>query len=155
GRSQEALAKGEMVNLDAERLAVLIEGIDLQKAELAKASGDIDTREREIAQKAAELEERQKSLDDRENSLKAEQDAALAKDRAAEQTARYLNNMPPDSAVRIIVEMDDQAIIDLFKKVEQMAQEQGGGSLVPVWLMNAQMPPARAAEISRKMAERP
>ncbi|MDR2490589.1 MAG: flagellar protein FlbB [Spirochaetaceae bacterium] len=148
-------ASGEFVNLDAERLAVLLEAIDLRHAELDKKESGLKLREAEIEQKAAEQEDRQKGLDDRENSLKAAQDAQDVKDRNIEQFAVYLTNMPPDNAVRIIVAMDDQEAIDMLKKVEEMAKAQGTGSLVPVWLMNAQMPPERAAELSRKMTERP
>ena len=150
-----APASGEFLNLDSERLAVLLEAVDLRHAELDKKEGDLKLLEAEIEQKAAEQEDRQKSLDDRENSLKASQDAQDVKDRNIEQFAIYLTNMPPDNAVRIIVAMDDQEVIDLLRKVEEMAKAQGTGSLVSVWLMNAQMPPERAAEISSKMAERP
>ena len=150
-----APASGEFLNLDSERLAVLLEAVDLRHAELDKKESSLKLLEAEIEQKAAEQEDRQKSLDDRENSLKASQDAQDVKDRNIEQFAIYLTNMPPDNAVRIIVAMDDQEVIDLLRKVEEMAKAQGTGSLVSVWLMNAQMPPERAAEISRKMAERP
>jgi flagellar protein FlbB len=155
GRSQPQVPAGEMLNINAERLAVLIEGIDLQRAELDKQKNDLDAKGGEIEQQAAELEERQRGLDDREKALKAEEDAAAVKDKNLRQQVAYYNNMPPNSAVPIIVAMDDQEIIDLFRKAEEVAAETGGTSLVAVWLMNQQFPPARAAELSRKMVERP
>jgi flagellar protein FlbB len=154
-RSQPPLTPGEMLNMDAERLAVLIEAHDLRSAELDKVENDLATRQGEIEQMAAELEQRQKGLDEREKSLKAEEDAAAIQDRNVTQTALWLNNMPPDAAVNIIVTMDDQDILDLFRKVEQLAAESGSASLVSVWLMNGNMPPARAGELQRKMKERP
>lgn len=153
-RTQKGAEKGVMINLDSERLAVLIEGLDLRNAELDKVESSLKTQKDEIAQMAAELEDRQKNLDDRENSLNAAKSAQEAKDESVEQFASYLTNMPPDAAVRIITAMDDQEIIDLFKKVEEIAAREGTASMVSVWLMNENMPPPRAAEISRKMSGR-
>jgi len=49
--------------------------------------------------------------------------------------------------------MDDQDIIDVFRKTDELAEAAGNASIVPFWL--SLMEPQRAAEISRKMLGRP
>jgi flagellar protein FlbB len=61
--------------------------------------------------------------------------------------------MNPAQAVGILTAMDDQDVIDIFRKTEEIAQAEGAASLVSVWL--SRLPPARAAELQRKMASRP
>jgi len=102
---------------------------------------------------AQELEERQKALDERENSLKAKATDAENKDRNIEENARILNGMPPERAVGIMSAMDDQDVIDVLRKTEELARAAGSTSLVPYWL--SLMDPKRAAELQRKMAGRP
>jgi flagellar protein FlbB len=102
---------------------------------------------------AEELADRQKSLEEQENSIKSLGQDAEVISRNVEQNARYLTNMPPLNAVGILAAMDDQLIIDVFRKTEEIAQQEGASSMVPVWLMN--MDPVRAAELQRKMALKP
>ena len=66
------------------------------------------------------------------------------------QNADYLVGMPPASAVKILLEMEDQYVIDLFRVTEEQARRSGEVSLVAYWL--SLMPPERAATLQRKMA---
>ncbi len=61
--------------------------------------------------------------------------------------------MPPGDAVAILGNMDDQAVNDLFRVTEEIAQAEGEMSLVAYWL--SLMPPERAAALKRKMIARP
>jgi flagellar protein FlbB len=153
GRSQPKTTPEEFLNLDAERLAVRLEALELRNMEMDTRQQDLDSRYGEIEQMAQELEERQKSLDERENSLKAQASDAENKDRNVEQNARYLNGMPPERAVGILSAMDDQGVIDVLRKTEEIAQAEGTTSIVSYWL--SLMEPKRAAELQRKMAGRP
>ncbi|GHU15616.1 flagellar protein FlbB [Spirochaetia bacterium] len=142
-----------ILNLDAERLAIRLEALELQRREMDSRDQQIQVRYGEIEQMAQELEERQKALDERENSFNALLRETETKDRNVEQNARYLTGMNPAQAVGILTAMDDQDVIDVFRKTEEIAQAEGAASLVSVWL--SQLPPARAAELQRKMASRP
>ncbi|MDR1149986.1 MAG: flagellar protein FlbB [Spirochaetaceae bacterium] len=152
-RSQPTVPKGEMLNLDAERLAVRLETLDLREMEMRKQESDIQTRQAQIEQMSAELEDRQKGLDERENSINALAEEAVSRDRNIEQSARYLNGMPPQNAVAIIEAMDDQSAIDVIRKVEDIAKAEGAASIVSYWF--SLLPPERAAAIQRKMSIRP
>ena len=57
------------------------------------------------------------------------------------------------NAVAILLEMDDQDVIDVLRRAEEDASANGETSMGSYWL--SQMPAARAAEIQRKMANRP
>ena len=153
GRTQPREMPGELLNLDAERLAVRLEALELRNMEMNTRERDIVSRFGEIEQMAQELEDRQKSLDERENSLRAQALDAENKERNVEQNARYLSGMPPDRAVGIITAMDDQDAIDVLRKTEEIARAEGTVSIVSYWL--SLMDPQRAAEIQRKMAGRP
>ncbi|MDR3342496.1 MAG: flagellar protein FlbB [Treponema sp.] len=153
GRNQGTVQADEFLSLDVERLAIRLQALELRELELEKQEQDIQSRRGEIEQMAQELEERQKALDERENSFSAVVQEAETKDRNVEQNARYLNGMPPVRAVGIIAAMDDQDVIDVFRKTEALAQAEGTASIVSYWL--SLMPPERAAELQRKMAGRP
>ena len=49
--------------------------------------------------------------------------------------------------------MDDQTVIDVLRKVEEIAKRSGSSSMGSYWL--SLMPPDRAAEIQRKMLSKP
>jgi flagellar protein FlbB len=153
GRSQPKPQGDDTLNLDAERLAIRLEALELRNMEMDTRSKDLDSRYGEIVQMAQELEERQKALDERENSLKAQTADAENKDRNVEQNARYLTGMPPQNAVGIIAALDDQDAIDVLRKTEEIARTEGTTSIVAYWF--SLMDPVRAAELQRKMANRP
>jgi flagellar protein FlbB len=152
-RSQPPVEEGELLSLDAERLAVRLEALELRDREMDNRDRQILARSGEIEQMAQELEERQKALDERENSFNALVREAETKDRNVEVNSRLLNGMPPDRAVGILTAMDDQDVIDIFRKTEEIAQAEGTSSIVSYWL--SLMPSERAAEIQRKMVNRP
>jgi len=153
GRTQPKITPEDPINLDAERLAIRLEALEIRSMEMDVLRRDIDFRQGEIEQMAQEIEVRQKALEEWENTLKATVADAENKSRNVEQIARYLGGMPPQNAVNIFAAMDDQDAIDILRKTEEIAQAEGTTSLVSVWLM--QMDPVRAAELQRKMAGRP
>jgi flagellar protein FlbB len=153
GRSQPLFPPDDVLNLDAERFAVSMEALELQKMELIKQEQDMQSRMGQIEQMAQELEERQKALDEREKSFNALLSDAEIKDRTVERNAINLTSMPPQRAVGILAAMDDQDIIDVLRKTDELAQAGGSQSIVPYWL--SLMDSQRAAEISRKMVSRP
>jgi flagellar protein FlbB len=153
GRTQAKADPEEILSLDAERLAIRLEALELRNRELDNREQELQARYGEIEQMAQELESRQKALDDRESSFDASLREAETKDRIVEQNARYLTGMPPDQAVGILIAMDDQDAIDVIRKTEEIAQAEGTTSIVSYRF--SRMPAERAAELQRKMANRP
>jgi flagellar protein FlbB len=153
GRTQTELGPDDFLNLDAERLAIILERDELRRMEQDQRDQDQAARQGEIEQMAQELEERQKAIDERENSINAALEDADTITRNVEQQARYLTGMTPQAAVAIMTEMNDQQAIDVLRMTEDIAQREGTSSMVAFWL--SLMAPERAAELQRKMAGRP
>jgi flagellar protein FlbB len=153
GRTPSVYDDDGLLNLDAERFAVRMEAVELRIMELERQESDIQSRYGQIEQMAQELEDRPKALDERENSFNALLSDAEIKDRTVERNAINLTNMPPERAVGILAAMDDQDIIDVLTKTDELAEAGGSASIVPYWL--SLMEPQRAAELSRKMVARP
>ena len=139
-------SKPLVANLDEDRLNKQKQAIDIRIEELDKRETELEESEQKNAQIAAELAEREKTFnlnvkkyDDKEVNI--------------EQIANNLNGMRPQAAVDILVAMDDQIVIDVLRKVEEMAKENGSSSMGSYWL--SLMPSDRAAEIQRKMISKP
>jgi flagellar protein FlbB len=153
GRTQQVIGADDLINLDAYRLNIRLQALELRSMEMDTQQRDLDNLHGEIIQMAQELELRQNALEDFENSLRAQAFDAENKDRNVEQNARYLTGMPPQNAVNILAALDDQDAIDVIRKTEEIARDEGTVSIVAFWF--SLMDPARAAELQRKMAGRP
>jgi flagellar protein FlbB len=152
-RTQEDLADDDFINLDADRLAIRLEAEALRELDMERQEAEIAARQGEIEQMAEELEDRAEALDQRENSINAGLSDADIISRNVEGIAQQLNGMPPERAVAIIAEMNDQQAIDVLRKTDEIAQRDGTNSIVPYWM--SLLTPQRAAELQRKMAGRP
>ena len=139
--------------LDKERLAKQIEALDLREADLLAREEKIELSEAEIKELASQLEERQKSLDEKEKSLNEALKMYDNKRANLEQNAQYLEGMPPENAVSIMLEMEDTELVDVLRTSEKLSQAAGKTSLVAYWL--SLMPAERAAELQSKMALKP
>ena len=152
-RTQPLLRDDEFINLDAERFAVRMEALELRNMELDRQELDIQSRWHQIERIAQELDDRQNALDEREISFNALLSDAEIRANTVERNAINLTGMPPVNAVAILSAMDDQDIIDVFLKTDELAEAGGTMSIVPFWL--SLMEPQRAADLARKMVSRP
>lgn len=140
-------------NLDEDRLNKIKESLLLQAESLDKREADIALKETQLEQTAAELSEREKNQEEREKTFNLTVKKYDDKNVNVEQIANNLNGMAPRNAVDILVAMDDQTVIDVLRKVEEIAQANGSSSMGSYWL--SLMPSERAAEIQRKMINKP
>jgi flagellar protein FlbB len=139
--------------LDRERLDKQQEALVIMEADLTAREENIALREAELEELGSQLEEKQKSIEEKEKSLNEALKSYDNKRANLEQNARYLEGMPPENAVSIMVEMEDTELVDVLRTSERLAQSDGKASLVAFWL--SLMPPSRAAEIQSKMALKP
>ena len=151
--SSSTQSKPLVSNLDEDRLNKQKEAINLQIEELDKREADLAAKEGLNEQISLELEEREKNQEEREKTFNLLVKKYDDKEVNIEQIANNLNCMKPEDAVAILEKMDDQDIIDVLRKVEEMAKEQGKMSMSSYWL--SKMPSDRAAEIQRKMLSKP
>jgi len=151
-RSQIADPQDPML-LNRDRLVKLQDAIALQAEELSLREADLENQEKELKQIADELAEKQKAQEDREKSFNERVRLYEDKKENIRENSRKLVGMPPEEAVAILQQMDDQDVIDLLRTTEELAQEAGTASMVSYWL--SLMPSQRAAEILRKMSKKP
>ena len=140
-------------NLDEDRLRKQREALDIFKEELDKRELDIVAAEKQNEQVSAELAEREKNQEEREKTFNQTVKRYDDKNINVEQIANNLNGMRPEASVAILVAMDDQTVIDVLRKVEELAAANGSSSMGSYWL--SLMPSERAAEIQRKMISKP
>jgi flagellar protein FlbB len=152
-RSQPEIPEDALISLDAERLAVRIEALELRNLELDQREETIASEEGRILQMSQELEDRQKALDDRENSIIIKEQETDARNANIEAIARNLIGMPPENAVAILAQTNDQDAIDILRMTEAISASEGTASIVPYWM--SLLPPEQAAELQRKMAGKP
>lgn len=146
-------SKPLVANLDEDRLNKQREALDIFKEELDKREADIETVEKQNEQIAVELAEREKNQEEREKTFNSTVKKYDDKNINVEQIANNLNGMTPQAAVNILIAMDDQTVIDVLRKVEELAKASGSSSMGSYWL--SLMPSERAAEIQRKMINKP
>jgi flagellar protein FlbB len=137
-----------VANLDEDRLKKQREALDIFKEELDKREADVQAAEKQSAQIALELAEREKNQEEREKTFNQTVKKYDDKNINVEQIANNLNGMRPEAAVDILIAMDDQTVIDVLRKVEEIAVRDGSASMGSYWL--SLMPSERAAEIQRK-----
>lgn len=140
-------------DLDQERIDKQREALELYREELDRRENEISEREKLNEQIALELSNREKTQEERERVF--DQTVKQYDDRNLniEQIALNLNGMQPQAAVNILLAMDDQVVIDVLRKVEEIASRDGSSSMGSYWL--SLMPSERAAEIQRKSLSRP
>ena len=146
-------SKPLQANLEDDRLAKRLEALEIRSQEHDKRESDIARSENANEAIARELEDRQKSQEEREKTFNNEVKKYDDRSTNIEQISTYLQNMPPKTAVEQLLGMDDQDIIDIFRKTDAQALASNTASMTSVWLMN--MPSERAAVIQRKMASKP
>jgi len=129
----------ELKNLDA---------LALREEELEMRAQTLSEREAVVQQKEEILADREKSLTEAEKSINTEANTYDDRRRRLEQQSETFRGMPPENAVKIMLEMNDQDVIEIFRVTEELAVQHDELSIVPYWL--SLMPPERAAELNRK-----
>ena len=142
-----------VADLDQDRINKQLESIEIQREELARREEEVAVKEQLNEQIANELISREKSQEDREKTFNQTLKTNDDKKVNIEQIALNLNGMRPEAAVNILLAMDDQMVIDVLRKVEEIAQRNGSSSMGSYWL--SLMPADRAAVIQRKMLSKP
>ncbi len=138
----------ERIRIEKEREAILSEAENLaqQESDLDARATELDARENSLEQTAISLEEQKKTLNQVLNRYED-------KDAVIRQNSLTLQNMPPEDAVQILSNYDDQQLIDVLRMTDQISVESGRASIVPFWL--SLLPPDRAAQVQRKMTVKP
>jgi flagellar protein FlbB len=152
-RREEVVVDGEdPLLLEKERLAKQLEALAIRSEELTNLEQELEDKRTEINQMVEQLEEREAAVEDREKVFNERLKAFENRRVNLRQNSDYLVGMPPENAVKILLQMEDQDVIDIFRVTEEQAQGAGELSLVSYWL--SLMPADRAAILQRKMSRK-
>lgn len=142
--------------LDEQRSAKQWEVLEIRAQELDKIEEEISLKEQEVEEMIETLQEREKALEEREKSFNVRVNLYENKRANIRQNSMYLTGMPPESAVDILMNMEDQDVIDHLRATEELAKEAGQASVVSYWLsLIANEDAEKAARLQRKMALKP
>ena len=140
-------------NIDQDRIDKQREALQLFKEELDKRESDLNEVQTKSEQLSNEMLEREKMLEEREKTFNSLQKKYDDKEVNIENIATNLYSMQPAKAVGILEAMDDQLVIDVLRKEEELATQNNQFSMSSYWL--SLMKPERAATIQRKMVSKP
>jgi flagellar protein FlbB len=139
--------------LEKERLRKQQQALELRQSELDLREGEIETSEAEIKQMLESLEERETAFEEQEKSFNDRLKEYDNRSANLKQAAQYFVGMPPEAAVQMYLEMEDQDVIDILRAHQKISDEEGKASMVSYWL--SLMPAERAAALNRKMLKKP
>lgn len=120
----------------------------LWEEELALKEKHLNERETVVTQKEELLTDKEKSLMEAEKTVNDTAKELDDRRRRLEQKSETFRSMPPENAVKIMLEMDVQEVVEVLRVTEEMAQKNNELSIVPYWI--SLMPPEKAAEIDRR-----
>ncbi|GMO65195.1 MAG: hypothetical protein Ta2A_13270 [Treponemataceae bacterium] len=140
-------------DLDDDRLAKRLEALNVRSEELDKRESDISQLEESNNQIAETLAGRMDSLTEQQDAFNSNKAQYEDKQKNIRKNVANFNSMPPANVVNILLAMDDQDVIDVLRKADEVAAETGAASQGSFWLQS--MPPERAAQIMRKMQTKP
>ncbi len=140
-------------NLDDDRFEKRLDSLSMREQEIEKKIDDLTRQEAQNQQIAQELENRIIAQDEREQAFTDSTQKYTDRELNVRANAEKLGGMPPEAAVAILIEMEDQDLIDTLRKVDEIAAESNSSSIVAYWL--SLMPADRVAEVQRKMLDKP
>lgn len=134
--------------LDQDRLTRMMDANDQRAEELDVLSLQLANDQMRLEEQRKQIEKEQVSVEEEKKRLNEGEKLYDKKKETVVQTARELMQMDENIAVQILEKRDNQDIIWIMSVTDQLAQEDGMLSVVPVWL--ELMDPTRAAEIQRE-----
>lgn len=123
--------------------------LDYLKKILDEKERILSDREKELISKEQELQEKLAMVDEMRSTLEKQQQIFKDQDAKITKLANYISSLPPDDAAKILANMDDDTIVDVLLKMDQIAERQGMQSLSSFLL--SKLPPDRAARIGEKI----
>ncbi|QJR22008.1 hypothetical protein BREVNS_1258 [Brevinematales bacterium NS] len=138
----------------------LLEKLELEKKWLLleEKQRNLDDAKREmekaflmITQKQEELAQEKENIQNMIAQFELAKQNQATYEKRVEEIATQIENMPPQSAVKILEKQEDEMLIDILRMMEKRAQTAGKRSLVPYLL--SLMDPEQSARIQRKMLE--
>lgn len=134
--------------LEKERVAKREQAVERMQEDLDKRERGVLFQEERLSTEEQELLALELQITEREQGLLSEQNRYQNEKEVLAENVQQLSAMRPQEAVAILQEYDDQLLVDTFQVAQEIADDQGDVSLVPLWL--SLLPPDRASAVQRK-----
>lgn len=134
--------------LDQDRLTRMMDANDQRAEELDVLSAQLANDSMRLEEQRQQVEKERNSVEEEKKRLNEGEKLYDKKKETIVQTARELMQMDENIAVQILEKRDNQDIIWIMRVTDELSEEDGMLSVVPVWL--ELMDPSRAAEIQRE-----
>lgn len=142
----------DILLLEKIRLEKQYEALRQEREKLEEYEQALLVREEEIEKNEETIRIKEEELNARELSLNLREKTIENKDERIRYNVISLLNMPPASAVEIMMGYDDQQLIDTLIMADKIAEENQTVSSVPYWF--SLMDSERASEIQKKILYR-
>lgn len=137
----------------------------LSKMELDKKWQILQQKEMTYQQDLVKLEEEKRMIEEEKEAIAKAKDEIIAMkenysnemalknayDNRVEEVAIQIESLPPGVAVKLLEKQEDMMIVDIFRKIEERAAEEGKASILPS-IMRL-MDPDLLARVQRKMLQ--
>ncbi len=147
-----AQVQNDTLLLDKLRLEQQSGALQRRQETLNELQRSLELREEEVLRSEEQIRIREEELDNLQLSLNLRSERIENKDEGLRYNVQSLLNIPPENAVKILVEYDDQLLVDTLMIADLIATENQSLSLVPLWL--SLMEPERASDIQKKIIYR-
>ncbi|GIX40507.1 MAG: flagellar protein FlbB [Leptospiraceae bacterium] len=137
--------------LEKEKLEKEKQIIEEEKIKINELKLKIDEQQKALQEKEKELQEEKQNIEKQKQKLQEIENARKERNKMIEDMAKRLNAMPPEDVIAIIQGWKNIDIVDVFLKMEELAEEEGSQSIVPYLL--SQLPPERASVITSLMLD--
>lgn len=121
------------------------------ETELREKEAGLSREKSELQKKQEELQEVRKGLDIEKKKMAEDRALLMERERLIENMASRLVAMPPGDAVAIVAGWSNSDLVDVFRRMEQMAEDEGRQSIVPFLL--TKLPRDRARIITSLMLD--
>ncbi|MCS7205632.1 MAG: hypothetical protein NZ853_08035 [Leptospiraceae bacterium] len=135
--------------IEKEQLEKEKEILQEEKVKLEELKLQLEEKQKSLTEKEKELESEKENIEKQKQKLQEIENARKEKNRLIENMARRLNAMPPQAVIDMIQGWNNLDIVEVFLRMEELAEEEGTPSIVPFLL--SQLPPERASIISSLM----
>ncbi len=137
--------------LEKEKLEKEKEILQEEKINIHELKAKLEEQEKIIKEKEKELEQEKQNIEKQKQKIQEIENSRKQRKKMIEDMAKRLNAMPPQDVIEIIQGWNNMDIVDVFLKMEELAEEEGNPSIVPYLL--SQLPPERASVITSLMMD--
>lgn len=141
---EPSLLAQEEFGKEKQKLTERVEEIDQREARLVE-------REKEFEKELADFEQMKKGLDLEKKKLEDEKKQYSGYQKNVQVLANKIGNMPPDDAVKIIIQWEEPLIIGVLRQMDKDADNSGSVSITPYLI--SLMPKDKASRIMYLMTQ--